>query len=207
MNAPASSSRRHRAEHLGPERRRPQILDAALDIAAAQGIAGVTIASVAERLDVTRPVVYSCFASRADLVDALLRREERYLDARLSEAVHERTVNAGEDVFVEGFSAMLRVVVDRPQAWRLVFGHPDPVVADLAGSGRAALVARCTRLLGPTLSAWGIDDAQTKLPALVELWVSAGEGAVRTLLADDTWTPESLGGVVGAAVYRALRGA
>jgi hypothetical protein len=60
--------------------------------------------------------------------------------------------------------------------------------------------------LRPTLRAWGTEDAERKLPVLVELWVSAGEGAVRTLLSGACdWTAHDLGAFVGAAVYRALR--
>lgn len=66
---------RERAAHLGPERRRPQVLDAALAIAVSDGIAAVTIGAVAQRLKVTRPVVYSCFPDRVELLRALLERE------------------------------------------------------------------------------------------------------------------------------------
>ena len=80
---------------------------------------------------------------------------------------------------------------------------------DLFGRGRSVVSARCAKLLKPTLRSWGTLDAEAKLPALVELWVSSGEGAVRTLLAQDdatpTWTPDSLGSFIGEAVYRALR--
>ncbi len=40
---------------MGPERRRPQILDAALQIAAESGTAAVTIGAVAKHLGVTGP--------------------------------------------------------------------------------------------------------------------------------------------------------
>jgi hypothetical protein len=83
-----------------------------------------------------------------------------------------------------------------------VAAAPDPAVADSFGRGRKPAVERCTTLLRPTLRAWGTEDAERKLPVLVELWVSAGEGAVRTLLSGACdWTAHDL----GAAVYRALR--
>ena len=125
----------------------------------------------------------------------------------LAAALRDRVVDADVDVFVEGFRAILEVVAARPQAWRLVYGHPDPDVAQYFGAWRRATEQRCAELLRPTLAAWGTVDAEVKLPVLVELWVSAGEGAVRTLLGGTGWTPESLGAVAGAAVFRALRGA
>ncbi|WP_067571339.1 TetR/AcrR family transcriptional regulator [Nocardia acidivorans] len=199
---------RQRARHLGPERRRPQVLDTALQIAADDGIAAVTIAAVADRMKVTRPVVYACFADRVELIEALLRREEDLMLTGVMAALPRRRVEADEAVFVEGFRALLHTATARPDAWRLLYGNPDPAVASSFGRGRELAVERCTRRLRPTLKAWGTEDAERKLAALVELWVSAGEGAVRTLLTEPgDWTPDTLGEFVGAAVYRALRNA
>ncbi|ATL71054.1 TetR/AcrR family transcriptional regulator [Nocardia terpenica] len=199
---------RQRAQHLGPERRRPQVLDTALRIAVEDGIAAVTVAAVAERMSVTRPVIYACFADRVELIDALIQREEGYLLDGIVATLPRRRVEADEEVFVEGFRALLETVATRPDTWKLLYGNPDPAVANSFGRGRALAVTRCTRRLRPTLRAWGIADAERKLPALVELWVSAGEGAVRTLLeSGQTWTPQDLGAFIGAAVYRALRNA
>ncbi len=184
------------------------MLDAALRIAVEDGIAAVTVAAVAERLEVTRPVVYACYADRVELIDALLQREESYLLGGIMDALPRRRVEADEGVFVEGFRALLETVAARPDTWKLLYGNPDPAVAGSFGRGRRLAVERCTRRLRPTLHAWGTVDAERKLPALVELWVSAGEGAVRTLLAGDgAWSPEDLGAFIGAAVYRALRDA
>ncbi|MEV0249371.1 TetR/AcrR family transcriptional regulator [Nocardia sp. NPDC050712] len=206
MGSDQAVAPRQRAQHLGPQRRRPQVLDTALRIAVEHGIAAVTIAAVAERMQVTRPVVYACFADRVELIHELIQREEDHLISGLLQATPRRAVDAGETVFVEGFQALLEIAADRPDAWRLLYGNPDPAVADSFGRGRDLAVTRCTELLRPTLRAWGTADAERKLPVLVELWVSAGEGAVRTQLADDgTWTPQTLGAFVGAAVYRALR--
>ncbi|MFF0544664.1 TetR/AcrR family transcriptional regulator [Nocardia thailandica] len=208
MGSETAVARRRRAAHLGPERRRPQVLDAALAIAVEDGIAAVTMGAVAERMGVTRPVVYACFPDRVQMIDALLEREETYLISGVLEVLPPRTTDADETVFVEGFRALLHQAAARPDAWRLVYGNPDPAVAGSFGRGRTLAVARCTALLRPTLHAWGTADAERKLPALVELWVSAGESAVRTLLADEGgWTPDELGEFVGAAVFRALRSA
>ncbi len=198
---------RQRAQHLGPERRRPQVLDAALRIAVDDGVAAVTIAAIADRLEVTRPVVYACYADRVELINALIQREEGYLLNGIVDTLPRRRVEADEEVFVDGFRALLETVTRRPDTWKLLYGNPDPAVASSFGRGRRFAVERCTRRLRPTLTAWGIEDAEHKLPALVELWVSAGEGAVRTLMSSADWTPQDLGAFVGAAVYRALRSA
>jgi AcrR family transcriptional regulator len=206
MGSESAVQPRQRAQHLGPERRRPQVLDAALAIAVESGIAVVTMAAVADRMNVTRPVVYACFADRVELIEALFQREESYLVGGLQQVLPPRDVDAGETVFIEGFRALLEQAAGRPDAWRLLYGNPDPAVADSFGRGRKLAVERCTTLLRPTLRAWGTEDAERKLPVLVELWVSAGEGAVRTLLTGEgDWDPRDLGAFVGSAVYRALR--
>ncbi|RYI99905.1 MAG: TetR/AcrR family transcriptional regulator, partial [Actinomycetales bacterium] len=65
MNSPHASSTegqgRPRAAHLGPEARRPLVLDAALQVWNDLGAAGVTMAAVAEQAQVSKPVLYECF--------------------------------------------------------------------------------------------------------------------------------------------------
>ncbi|MFE0020259.1 TetR/AcrR family transcriptional regulator [Amycolatopsis sp. NPDC059021] len=200
---------RSRARHLGPERRRPQVLDAALAIAVDQGVAAVTIGAVADRVGVTRPVVYACFADRVELLRELLRREEEYLLNDALAALPHGRADADESVFTHGFQALLETVAKRPDSWRIVFdADPDPAVADLFGRGRAVVAEHVTRLLRPTLKQWGTRDADRKLPVLVEHFMSASEGAVRSLLREGAaWSPAELGAFVGSAVYRAFRDA
>lgn len=201
---------RERAAHLGPERRRPHVLDAALTIAVTEGVAAVTIGSVSQRLKVTRPVVYACYPDRIELLRALLEREVGLLLQSAVGALPSGRPNADETVFVEGFQALLRAVAARPDSWRFVMNaDPDPAVSTLFRSGRAVLIGKVSRRLSPTLQHWGTHDAAKKLPALVDQFMSACEGAVRTLLRDDgnNWTPDTLGQFIGSATYRAFRSA
>jgi len=199
---------RSRAAHLGPQRRRPHVLDAALAIAIDRGVPAVTIGAVAERLDVTRPVVYSCFADRVELLHALLDRENDILLGEAIAALPHDHPEADEAVFVAGFQALLTAVNRRPDSWRLVMSaEPDPAVAEHFRNGRKVIADQFARLLRPTLKHWGTTDAARKLPVLVEQFMSACEGAVRTLLRDrgHDWSPSTLGELIGSAVYRAFR--
>lgn len=198
-----------RAAHLGPERRRPQVLDAALDIAAEEGVGAISVAAVAQRLGVTRPVVYACYPDRVAMIRALVDREQdRMLTGTLA-ALPPRDVTAPEEVFVAGFQALLTTVAAHPTSWRVVFDSaPDAAVAAYFGQARRLVAAQFERLIVPTLRAWGTTDVEAKLPVLVELFMSSGEAAVRSLLAGgSTWTPETLGEFVGKAVHRAMRDA
>ncbi|WP_406267313.1 hypothetical protein OH799_22090 [Nocardia sp. NBC_00881] len=55
MGSDSAVQPRQRARHLGPERRRPQVLDTALANAVENRIAAVTMAAIAERMRVTGP--------------------------------------------------------------------------------------------------------------------------------------------------------
>jgi AcrR family transcriptional regulator len=201
---------RSRAAHLGPERRRPQVLDAALAIAIERGVRAVTIGAVAERLNVTRPVIYSCFADRVELLHALLDRESAILLADATEALRHGHPEGDEAVFVAGFQALLAAVDRRPDPWRLMMSaDPDPAVAEHFHSNRTAIADQFGKLLQPALKHWGTINPERKLPVLVEQFMSACEGAVRTLLRDSghDWSPGTLGELIGSAVYRAFRAA
>lgn len=195
------------------------MLDAALAIALEDGAREVSMGAIAQRIGVTRPVVYACYANRAELMTALLEREERYLlDGVLAAlpTVPPAVPPAGhspgggaEAVFVRGFQALLATVAQRPASWRLVFDpSPGPDVAERFARSRAVVAEQFAQLIRPSLQRWGTADVERKLPVLVELFMSSGEGAVRALLHEGTaWTTEELGEFVGQAVYRAVRGA
>ncbi|MFN2612868.1 MAG: TetR/AcrR family transcriptional regulator, partial [Solirubrobacterales bacterium] len=68
---------RKRAEHLGPARRRPEILDGALQLFLEHGYEGTSMQAVADRSGVTKPVIYTAFESKDTLFRALLEREEQ----------------------------------------------------------------------------------------------------------------------------------
>ncbi len=210
---PASTQRRprERAPHLGPERRRPQVLDAAFAIAVRDGIGAVTIGAVAAEMRVTRPVVYACFSDRVEMVEALLDRETAALLESLVSALHSTGgVEDSELAFVSGFQALLAAAADAPDTWRFLFtGDPDPAVAERFRAARAHLREEATRWIAPAMKRWWqTADLEVKLPVLIELFMSSCESAVRSLLDErNRWSPDELGTFVGKAVHRAFEGA
>ena len=210
MASRQNAKARLRAAHLGPERRRPQILDTALDLAVEQGLAAVTLSAIAERMRVSRPVVYSCFSDRIELLEALLAREgEEMLTATL-EALHSARGDAPEAAFVAGYRALLTVVAGRPQSWRLIFvSSPEPAVADRFEQARRVVAQCAAQWLAPALQRWWqMDDLDRKLPVITELFMSSCEAAVRLLLdKDNDWSIDALATFFGACMCRAFRGA
>jgi AcrR family transcriptional regulator len=178
-----------------------------MKIALESGIPAVTIASVAERLEVTRAVVYACFADRIAMIEALLAREEQKLLSGVLAAYPTPGRYRAQEAFVRGMQAFLRTVATNPDTWRALFwSYPDPDVAELFSRGRRLVAAQFAELVRPDLSRWETVDADRKLPALVEIFVSISEAGVRALFAPaNTYTPDELGEIVGRAAYRAVR--
>lgn len=151
--------RRRYAKRLAPADRKEQLLDAALEIITESGFTNVSIAAVAERGGVTRPVVYDSFASRDELLHELIERES----ARLREAVDRSTSGiesaAPQEDRAELLSAalagFLAEVRTMPDSWRLVYFPIDgvpPILRDRLEKSRDELRAPLSRALGEWLS-------------------------------------------------------
>lgn len=201
---PATSAR---AEHLGPERRRPQVLDAALEIAAAEGISAITMGAISARMKVSRPVVYDCYAGRGEVLKALLDREtDIALNALLAILPPLKTTSV-EQMFVDGFRSLLDDVKRRPASWRIVFANdPEPVLAEAISRGRRRVADQVTAVMRPLFERWHVDEIDRVAPVLTEVFLGLCETAARMMLDQpDTWSPDALADIVGRAAYRALR--
>src|SRR5918995_7044291 len=115
VNQQQATARRKRAAHLGPERRRPLVLDAAYALFIENGFEGTSMDSIAAAAGVSKPVVYDCFASKDELFTAMLDREEERV-LRETEAALSTPGGATdpEGALIRGFEAFLTAVVDSP---------------------------------------------------------------------------------------------
>ncbi|OBB31547.1 transcriptional regulator [Mycolicibacterium peregrinum] len=201
----AALANRGRAEHLGPDRRRPQVLDTALEIAAHQGLADVTMGTIARRLGVTRPVVYACYPGRGEVLAALLDRETDAVLASLLELLPPERTGSIEQLFVDGFHALHSTVRERPASWRIIFAaDPDPVLTAAIVAGRERIRGQLATAMRPLLQRWQVADVEATLPMLVEVFLAICEAAVRKMLADDG-DAELVAETFGKAAYRAMR--
>ncbi|GAB09059.1 putative TetR family transcriptional regulator [Gordonia araii NBRC 100433] len=209
MTTTIPPARRTRAAHLGPDRRRPLVLDAALRIAVDDGLAAVSIASIAAAMGVTRPVVYACYSDRVSLLSALLDRESSLLLQSTLDALHSASGDDPDQAFVDGYRALLAAVTARPDSWRLVFdARPDPEVARIVADVRTTVADASTRWIAPALQKWwDTTELDRKLPALIELFISSCEAAVRVMLdSTNDLTAQDLAVLYGrmmSAAYRA----
>ena len=201
-----TTERRKRAAHLGPERRRPEVLDAALKLFLKSGYDGTSMQAVADEAGVTKPVVYACFDSKDQLFRALLAREEERIVGEIQGAFANADLSDPETTLVEGFTGFLRAVGESPEVYRLIFlgeGGGNAAVAHRIRRGREEQVRRLSALARRWLEADGNgkrSNAEIERMARVLGNTIAGiaEAGARLLLTEeDGWTPESLGRELG----------
>ncbi len=200
---------RRRAEHLGPERRRPLVLDAAQRIFVERGYAGSSMDAIAAAAGVTKPVVYECYSSKEELFAALLEREERRLLTTVGDALPAKLgARDVREVLEEAFSAVLRAAHEAPDSWRIVFDSErgtEPAVARTFIRGRQLIVARIAGLVADALADVDAEDRARLAPLYAELIAAIGQAGVRTLLEEGSdWTPDELGSLLGSLAARAL---
>jgi AcrR family transcriptional regulator len=201
-HAAKAEHHRKRAAHLGPERRRPEVLDAALGLFLEHGYDGTSMQAVADRAGVTKPVVYACFPGKDELFRALLAREEERILAEIQGAFENADLSDPETTLTEGFTGFLRAVGDSPDVYKLIFlgeGGGNAAVARRIQRGREAQVDTLSRLTKNWLDAKGRRPANEKTARLLGNSIAglAESGARLLLSGEDGWTPETLGRELG----------
>lgn len=203
--AGASTQTKKRAAHLGPERRRPQVLDAALKLFLEGGYDGTSMDAVAQAAGVTKPVVYACFDSKDDLFRSLLAREEERILSEVQAAFEDTDLSDPEPTLIEGFTGFLRAVDKRPEVYKLIFtgeGGGNAAVAERVQAGREQQVEMLTGLATNWLQDRDDQRSLTQINANARLTahmlVGLAESGARLLLSrQDGWTPASLGRELG----------
>jgi AcrR family transcriptional regulator len=205
MAARAETTRK-RAAHLGPERRRPQVLDAALELFLERGYEGTSMDAIASAAGVTKPVVYACFPGKDELFRALLAREEERIIAEIQAAFANADLTDPEGTLIEGYTGFLRAVAASPDVYRLIFlgeGGGNTAVARRIQRGRQAQVDALSGLArgwlerrsGKRAKATEIDRTARLLGNAI---AGLAEAGARLLLSGtDDWTPETLGRELG----------
>lgn len=172
---------------VAPEQRRPEILDAAFAVFLRHGYFGASMDAIASEAGVSKPVVYSSFATKDDLFVALLEREEQRVLGEIARALPTSTGADPREAMVEGLSGFLRAVAASPEAYRLVLlgdGGVPAGVAERIHRGRQMQVDAITALV----EAWiklhdaPADPEATRLVAYA--LVGATEGAARAVLTE-----------------------
>jgi AcrR family transcriptional regulator len=190
---------RARAAHLGPELRRPLVLDAALPLFADDGYDAVSMQAIADAAGVSKPVLYSCFASKEELFEELLRREERKLSQLVEDSVPAPDAPGGKEDFLrDGLAALLRAVVAEPEAFRVIY---------LQRSGENRIERgreHWEQRMAEVLATWtALPDRETAL--LGRLLVATAELGFRVQLEEPgQWEPDALAAYLARVVVRGM---
>lgn len=190
---------RARAAHLGPELRRPLVLDAALPLFARDGYDAVAMQAIADAAGVSKPVLYSCYASKEELFDELMRREERKLWHMVEDSVPmPGALGEKEDLLRHGLAALLRAVVEAPEAFRVLYlqRHGETRIE----RGRE----HWERRMAEVLAAWTrLPDRETAL--LGRMLVALAELGFRVQLEEPgQWEPDALAAYLARVVVRGM---
>jgi AcrR family transcriptional regulator len=199
-----TAARPPRAPHLGPERRRPMVLDAAFELFMDRGYDGTSMAAIASVLGVTKPVVYACYPSKEELFKALLRREEERVLAQIAAALPDAPEGDLEATLTEGFTGFLRAVAASPRAYRVILlgEGANAAVARRIQQGRERQVEAVAMLARPLLGSGPSDELDHSARLLGHLAVGLAEAGARALLSEPGWTPETLGAKLGHMAAR-----
>ncbi len=106
---------------VGRAVREQQILDAAVDVFSTRGYTGASMDTVAERVGVTKPVLYTHFGSKEGLLLACIgRARAELLDATATAAAAARTP---EEMLRRGTRAFFDYLDARAPAWTLLYSE------------------------------------------------------------------------------------
>ena len=185
MSAATPKKRRY-APRMQPEERRQQILDATLALIADEGYERVSMEGISRRAGVTKPVVYDLFGTLADLLEALLEREEQRALMQLAELMPAPVEEADPtDVMVDGLDAFLRAVETRPDAWRLILMPVEAqpgIVREHVERDRTAIAKQLE-----SIGRWGVERLKVPIEdveLLVQTIIVLAEDGARRHLAD-----------------------
>ncbi len=208
---PHTQQPRKRAAHLGPERRRPLVLDTAYKLFLEHGYEGTSMAAVAAAAGVSKPVVYDCYASKDELFSAMLDREEERIIGETQQALQTSGgVGDPEGTLIRGYQGFLQAVADSPATYRVVFlgeGGSNEAVAARIERGlerQAQAAAAIARTWVDRFSSLDGEQADASAALLGQMIVGLAEVGARTLLRDpQRWTPTSLGEKLGRMAWAA----
>jgi AcrR family transcriptional regulator len=207
-------------KRLSSEQRREVLLAAAAQVFALHGYHGASIEEIAQRAEITKPVIYHHFASKQELHAAVF---EHYARQLLDAAGSYGQSGSLRERFHDLVRGMFSFAHENPHVWQLLLGDShDPETAPLQQRLRATgtrhvaerllaeptfqpetplsrrkaaeVVAQLTRSAVDGLVSWSLEHPKTPRAALTE---TAAEllwtGLARTTTLVDVWPGEDKG--------------
>ncbi|MBP2190970.1 TetR/AcrR family transcriptional regulator [Nocardia goodfellowii] len=177
--------RRRYAARLPAEQRRVQLLDAAFAVLERVELHELSMEAVAQQAGVGKPVLYTVFKTRAELVEALLERERDLALEQVADTLPVDLVGADPVVAASAtIEAFVAVALENPTRWRLVLAGPGSApdeYRDAIRSSRADIFDQAEALvrMGLAIDArWAAMDSALLTNALLTIAEMLGRLAV-----------------------------
>ena len=196
--------KRRYAPRLPPEARRAQLLDAAFEVAGRDGFHQLSMEAVAAQAGVGKPVLYTVFRTRADLVAALLAREHERAVAQVLATMPTDLSELGPSAaYAATVTGFIDVVLANPARWRLILTPPDNAPDEYREHLRAARTSVLAQAELLALAAAALDPALARLdPQLLAHTMMSFAEMIGSLAVTDpeAYTPERLAGFAAQLV-------
>ncbi len=153
---------------LGRAEREQQILDAAVAVFTERGYQSASMDAVAERVGVTKPVLYTHFGSKDGLLLACIARARAELLAVTAEAAGSAT--GPEDMLRRGIRAFFDYLDAQGPAWTLIYAD-----STIAGEALEGIRAQQTDLIAGLLANQAPDAEPQRLAGWAQVIVGACE--------------------------------
>jgi AcrR family transcriptional regulator len=171
------------------QRRREQtiaeILDAAVQAMADDGVAGMSLSDVARRVGIRPPSLYEYFPNKLAIYDALFRAGFEEMNAFVRQAVSDAEAYPLE-ALRQGYPAAVRWCVEHPVQAQLMFWRPVPGFSPSPTSFEPS-VDQVNDLR--TVVGWAVERGQLRPEALSEdagqLYAVVFSGVITEQLAND----------------------
>lgn len=178
--------------------REEQIVHYAVDDFAAHGYAGASVASIAARAGISKPLIYQYFGSKDGLYLACLHTVAGGLLERLEAA--EQNVDDTVLSRVYALQAVFEALEPQPMAWKLLYDPSMPAAGEIAAAAadyRARTMAIAASGSARFLRARGI-RSRTDASALTAIWMGIVDSSV-------TWWLDNPGESAAAMTARCQR--
>ncbi|MGO3325084.1 TetR/AcrR family transcriptional regulator [Gordonia sp. (in: high G+C Gram-positive bacteria)] len=153
--------------------REQQILDAAALEFGTRGYAAVSMVSIADRAEISKPLIFDYFGSKEGLYRACCRRAGQRITSLIETAMQTWQPGEVDPRGIEVLAAIFSALDGRPHDWNVVFDTslPDKGAAlDEAKVHRRTLIGQAAAGIGSTYADILVDEHDVS--ALVHVWTS-----------------------------------
>ncbi len=172
--------------------REHQILEVAAASFGAHGFSATSVADIADRAGISKPLVYNYFGSKDGLFLACVEHAGSLLAEEIERVARHDVV--GLQRGIDTLKAMFELLEDRRHLWRIVIDPTAPTTGAIAAA-TSAFTARIDRLaregVSEMLAAGGVTD-QLDVDAMTRVWLGIVDSLMAWWVAHPRETAEAM---------------